>query len=89
MVYIYLPAAYYHRNLDVTKEICWRRGFPLSQRSFLFSLLFLGLASHRALVETETTEKKTFQIGILVFQTFPSGAWRVAAADRGYGFGWV
>ena len=36
MVYIYLPAVYYHLNLDVTKGTLLAAGFPLSQRSFLF-----------------------------------------------------
>ncbi len=39
MIYTYLLAAYYHLNLDVIKRICWRRGFPLPQRSFLFNLI--------------------------------------------------
>ncbi len=39
MLYIYLPVLYYHGNLYVTEEAYpGRRGFPLSQRSFL--LLF-------------------------------------------------
>ena len=37
MVYIYLPVAYYHLNLDVTKENLLTAGFPLSQRSLLLS----------------------------------------------------
>ncbi len=39
MVYIYLPAAYYHLNLDVTKENLLAAGFfPRSQWSFLLLL---------------------------------------------------
>ncbi len=37
MLYIYLPVLYYHGNIYVTEEAyVGRRGFPLSQRSFLF-----------------------------------------------------
>ncbi len=37
MLYIYLPVLYYHGNLYVTEGIyAGGRGFPLSQRSFLF-----------------------------------------------------
>ncbi len=37
MLYIYLPVLYYHGNLYVTEEAyACGRGFPLSQRSFLF-----------------------------------------------------
>ncbi len=45
MVCIYLPAAYYHFNLDVTKENCWRQGFLLSQRSFFFTFVILNSRS--------------------------------------------
>ncbi len=39
MLYIYLPVLYYHSNLYVTKGAdAGGRGFPLSQRSFLFLL---------------------------------------------------
>ncbi len=40
MLYICLPVLYYHGNLHVTEEEAYAggRGFPLSQRSFLFAL---------------------------------------------------
>ena len=43
MVYIYLPAAYYHRNLDVTKENL-AAGFSAVPAVFLVvnSLMFMG-----------------------------------------------
>ncbi len=42
MLYIYLPVSYYHGNLYVTEGAYpGGRGFPLSQRSFLFYLFFL------------------------------------------------
>ena len=31
------PAVYYHLNLDATKSVFARRGYPLSQQSFLFN----------------------------------------------------
>ncbi len=46
MLYIYLPVLYYHGNIYVTEEAyAGRRGFPLSQRSFLFFKLVLVLSS--------------------------------------------
>ncbi len=37
MLYIYLPVLYYHGNLYVTEgAYAGGRGFPLSQRYFLF-----------------------------------------------------
>ncbi len=40
MLYIYLPALYYHGNLYVTEgAYAGGRGFPLSQRSFLFVIV--------------------------------------------------
>ncbi len=39
MLYTYTPILYYHGNLPVTEgAYAGRRGFPLSQRSFLLSL---------------------------------------------------
>ncbi len=39
MLYIYLPVLYYHSNLYVTEGVnAGGRGFPLSQRSFLFKV---------------------------------------------------
>ncbi len=39
MLYIYLPVLYYHGNLNVTEgAYAGRRGFPVSQRSFLLLL---------------------------------------------------
>ncbi len=39
MLYLYLPVLYYHANLYATEGAYpGRRGFPLSQRSFLFEL---------------------------------------------------
>ncbi len=39
MLYIYLPVLYYHSNLYITEgAYAGGRGFPLSQRSFLFML---------------------------------------------------
>ncbi len=41
MLYIYLPVLYYHGNIHVTEgAFAGGRGFPLSQRSFLFMILF-------------------------------------------------
>ena len=38
MVYIYLPAAYYHLNLDVTKENLLAAGFSAVSAVFLVTL---------------------------------------------------
>ncbi len=39
MLYIYLPVLYYHSNLYIIEGVyAGGRGFPLSQRSFLFML---------------------------------------------------
>ncbi len=39
MLYIYLPVLYYHSNLYIIEGVyAGGRGFPLSQRSFLFIL---------------------------------------------------
>ncbi len=41
MLYIYFPVLYYHGNLYVTEgAYASGRGFPLSQRSFLFAFVF-------------------------------------------------
>ncbi len=41
MLYIYLPVLYYHGNLYVTEGAYpGGRGFPMSQRSFLFIMYF-------------------------------------------------
>ncbi len=43
MLYIYLPVLYYHGNLYVTEgAYAGRRGFPLSQRSFLFDITLVN-----------------------------------------------
>ena len=42
MLYIYLPVLYHHGNLYVTEgAYAGRRGFPLSQRSFLSNLQYV------------------------------------------------
>ncbi len=44
MLYIHFPVLYYHGNLYVTEgALPGARGFPLSQRSFLFVLLLFCL----------------------------------------------
>ena len=41
MLYIYLAVLYYHFNIYVTEEAyAGRRGFLLSQRSFLVDIIF-------------------------------------------------
>ncbi len=43
MVYIYLPVAYYHLNLDVTKGSLLAVGFSAVPAVFLVCLLWLHL----------------------------------------------
>ena len=40
MVYIYLPVAYYHLNLDVTKENLLAAGFSAVPAVFLGSIFY-------------------------------------------------
>ena len=35
MVFIYLPAVYYHLNLDMKERVCWRAGFSAVPAVFL------------------------------------------------------
>ena len=42
MVYIYLPVAYYHLNLDVLKRICWWWGFFAVPAVFLVVFKVFG-----------------------------------------------
>ncbi len=51
MLYIYLPVLYYHGNLYVTEgAYAGGRGFPLSQRSFLFKLVLFITVCHPLLI---------------------------------------
>ncbi len=64
MLYIYLPVLYYHGNLYVTERAnAGGRGFPLSQRSFLFHLLsFSYIKVH--IQQIQKTHKKHQQLAI-------------------------
>ncbi len=43
MVCIYLPAFYYHLNLDIKERVCWRAGFSAVPAVFLVNYELLDL----------------------------------------------
>ena len=42
-IYIYLPAVYYHLNLDAAKRVCWQAGYPAFPEAFLVRTTYCAL----------------------------------------------